>query len=320
VLELEKEPPQLRTPILDQPTIPMRRSVPPIGRHPRRGFTPAVQPLEGRRLLTAAATMTQAATFPDLESHPTLSDQAILYFSATMGTLTEVDLVTSGSFQSQSSAENLGASGCTIAVTTGASLAINVPTGAVPVTIPPITETFNASAFDGKLDYGGTSGKTFAPVTSRSAPQMTVLTSPADLAAFTGHFRIPISVSGHATESVTSSSNDLSTAFQTDTSATITVIYHYIPNLPDPGLPYGSPTSPPSGGAGAGSIQAGSARPGAFSTHLRDHGSSRTRKSSLHRHPHPFLRHGPRQAHHPRHHPRQPHLSRHHGPGSRTHS
>jgi hypothetical protein len=264
--------------------------------------------------------MTQAATFPDLESHPTLSDQAILYFSSTLGTLTEVDLVTSGSFQSQSSAENLGASGCTIAVTTGASLAINVPTGAVPVTIPPVTETFNASAFDGKLDYGGTSGKTFAPVTSRSTPQMTVLTSPTDLAAFTGHFRIPISVSGHATDSVASNSNDLSTAFRTDTSATITVIYHYIPNLPDPGLPYGSPTSSPSAGPGASGIQAASARSGAFSTHIRSHNSSRPRRSSLHRHPHPFLLHRLRHGHHPHHHPKQPHLSRHHGPSSRIHS
>jgi hypothetical protein len=61
-----------------------------------------------------------------------------------------------------------------------------------------------------------------------------VLTSPADLATFTGHFRIPLSVSGHATGSVTSGHGDVSTAFQTDTSATITIIYHYILNLPGP--------------------------------------------------------------------------------------
>jgi hypothetical protein len=261
--------------------------------------------------------MTQAATFPDLESHPTLSDQSLLYFSSTLGTLTEVDLVTSGWFQTQFSAENLGPSSCTIVGTTGGNLAINLPTGAMPVTIPPVTETFNASAFDGELDYGGTSGQTFAPATSYSMPQMTILTSPADLAAFTGHFRIPISVSGHATGSVASDGNDLSTAFQTDTSATITVIYHYIPHLPDPGPSNGSPTSSPFAGPGASGIHAASAHSGASSTHIRDHGSSRARKSSLHRHPHPFLLHGLRQVHHPRHHPRPPHLSRRHGPGSR---
>ena len=116
--------------------------------------------------------------------------------------------------------------------TTSGNLSINLPTGAIPVTIPSVTETFNASAFDGTLNYAGTSGKDFAPVTSSSAAQTTVLTSPADLAAFTGNFRIPISVSGHATGSAASSNGDLSDGFKTQTSVTITVIYHYIPNLP----------------------------------------------------------------------------------------
>ena len=117
--------------------------------------------------------MTQAETFPNLESLPTLSTQAILFFSSTMGTLTEVDVVTSGSFNSQFSAENLGPSSSTIEGTTSGNLSINVPTGAVPVTIPSVTQTFNASAFDGTLDYGGTSGKDFAPVTQSSTPQTT---------------------------------------------------------------------------------------------------------------------------------------------------
>ncbi len=113
-----------------------------------------------------------------------------------LGTLTEVDLVTSGSYSTEFHAENLGPSSTTIEGTTSGNLSINVPTGAIPVTIPSVTETFNASPFDGDLDYAGTSGKDFAPVTSSSAAQTMVLTSPADLAAFTGNFRIPISVSG----------------------------------------------------------------------------------------------------------------------------
>ncbi len=165
---------------MERPTTLVRSVFRPVARRPRRGFTPEARPLEGRQLLTATptATMTQTATFPDLESYPTLSDQALLYFSATMGTLTEVDLVTSGSFQSRFSAENLASSGGTITGTTTGNLAINVPTGPVPVVILPVTETFNASAFDGKLNDGGTSGKTFAAVTSSSTPRTTVLTSP----------------------------------------------------------------------------------------------------------------------------------------------
>ena len=198
--------------------------------------------------------MTQTATFPNLESLPNVATQAFLYFSSTMGTLTEVDLVTSGSYSSEFHAENLGPSSTTIEGTTSANLAINVPTGAIPVTVPSVTETYNASPFDGKLDDAGTSGKNFAPVTSSSAAETTVLNSPVDLAAFTGNFRIPISVSGHATGSVSSGNSDLSDGFNTQTSATITVTYHYIPNLPslDP-PPTNTNTSLPSPAVGAGS-------------------------------------------------------------------
>jgi hypothetical protein len=285
---------------MDQPTIFGRRFFPPIRRR-RRAFTPAVRPLEGRRLLTASATMTQTATFPDLESYPNLSDQALLYFSATMGTLTEVDLVTSGSFQSQFSAENLGPTSNAITGTTTGDLAINVPTGAMPVAIPAVSESFNASAFDGTLDYAGTSGKTFATVTSSSAPQTTVLTSPAALAAFIGHFRIPISVSGHAVGSVASSQGDVASAFRTDSSATITVIYHYIPNLPSleppPATPSPSagtgtgaaPTSATGTGSGSDFAPAPAVQPAASPNHAGRHGSWRTRVASHH-----FHRHGPK--------------------------
>ena len=133
-----------------------------------------------------------------------------------MGTLTEVDVVTSGSLQHAILCREPRVVEQHDHGNDERQLSINVPTGAIPVTIPSVTETFNASAFDGILvDYGGTSGKDFAPVTSSSAAQATVLTSPADLAAFTGNFRIPITVSGHATGSVTSSNGDLSDSFKT---------------------------------------------------------------------------------------------------------
>jgi hypothetical protein len=189
--------------------------------------------------------MTQTATFPNLESQPNVATQAFLYFSAPSGTLTEVDVVTSGSFSTQFQAENLGPTSSTIEGTTSGNLSINVPTGSIPVTIPSVTETFNAAAFDGTLGDTGPSGKDFAPVTSSSAPQTTVLTSPADLAAFTGNFRIPITVSGHATGSATSSNDDLSSAFNTQTSATVTIIYHYTPNPPSLNPPPSAgPTNP----------------------------------------------------------------------------
>jgi hypothetical protein len=260
----------LRPNVLKRLLLPLQ-----CGRRPRRRLTPVVRPLEGRRLLSApaagapppSAVMTQTATFPNLESLPNVSTQAILYFSSRMGTLTEVDLVTSGSFNSEFYAENLGSSSSTIEGTTSGNLSVNVPTGSIPVTIPSVTQTFDAQPFDGTLDYGGTSGKDFAPVTSSATPQTTVLTSPADLAAFTGNFRIPISVSGHATGSATSDNGNLSAGFKTQTSATITVIYDFIPDLPslDPS-PNTSPSSQPPGGPASANGMAPSGSPASSSS------------------------------------------------------
>ena len=199
-----------------------------------RRLAPAVVPLEDRRLLSgsSSAVMTQTATFPNIELAPKASSQAILYFSPTMGTLTEVDLVTSGSIGAGFQAENLGTTTTSIEGTVAGKISINAPTGEIPVTIPSLHWAFDAPAFDGTLDYGGISGKTIAPVTSDSTPQTTELTSPADLAAFTGHFRIPLSVSNDTTQSSAAADGKLSALFNTQTSATITVIYHFIPNLP----------------------------------------------------------------------------------------
>jgi hypothetical protein len=190
--------------------------------------------------------MTQSTTFPNLESAPNVATQAFLYFSSTMGTLTEVDVMTSGSYTTQFNAENMGASSSNITGTTSANLSINLPSGSIPVAIPSVAESFTAGPYDGTQNDAGTSGKQFAPESSSSATQTTVLTSPAALGAFTGEFRIPVTVSGHAIGSASSSNGQLSDNFTTQTSATITIVYHYIPNMGSPtgGSPSsGSPTS-----------------------------------------------------------------------------
>jgi trimeric autotransporter adhesin len=176
--------------------------------------------------------MTQTATFPNLESYPNVATQAFLYFSSTMGALTEVDVQTSGSFSSSFSAENLGSSASRIDGTSSALLTVNLPTGGLTLSIPSVTESFNAAPFDGTANDAGTSGKQFPAVSSSSAVQTTAFTSPAELAAFTGSFRVPITVSGHANGIATSTNNDSSSSFSTQTSVTITVVYHYTPNLP----------------------------------------------------------------------------------------
>ncbi len=137
--------------------------------------------------------------------------------------------------------------------TTNANLSINLPSGSLPLSIPSVSESFTAGPYDGTLNYSGTSGKEFATETSSSAPETTVLTSPSDLAAFTGQFRIPVTVSGHAMGSASATDGHLSDGFNTQTSVTLTIIYHYIPNLSSPTGSSSGSSAPSSGSSSSSS-------------------------------------------------------------------
>ena len=180
--------------------------------------------------------MTQTATFPNLESYPNVATQAFLYFSSTMGALTEVDVQTSGSFSSSFSAENLGSSASTINGTSSALLTVNVPTGRLPLSIPSGHRNRSkclAIRWHCERCRNQRQAISPAPITSSSAVQTAVFTSPADLAAFTGNFRVPITVSGHANGSAPhQQTSDASSNFSTQTSVTVTLVYHYTPSLP----------------------------------------------------------------------------------------
>jgi hypothetical protein len=159
---------------MNRPTLLERFCLPFVSNRRRRHqFTAAVIPLEDRRLLSnvpgldpSSAVMTQTAWFPNIQTNPTLSDQAILFFSPTMGTLKEVDVVTTGLFTAQ------------------------FGTGATSVKVNSISPTAQATEF----------------------------TDSAHLAAFTGSFRIPLSVAPSSSAG--------------DPTATIIVKYYFAPSLP----------------------------------------------------------------------------------------
>ena len=158
---------------------------------------------------------------------------------------------------------------------------VNVPTGGLPLSIPSVTQSFKASPYDGTTNDAGTSGKQFPAVTSSSAVQTTVFTRPADLAAFTGNFRVPITVSGHANGSATSTNNDASSNFSTQTSVTITLVYHYTPNLPSLDAPANGSGSQSSGQSTAGGGGGTSAKPAPAGTTGSNSGSTGASNASV---------------------------------------
>jgi hypothetical protein len=146
---------------MNRPTLLERFCLPFVSnRRRRRQFTAAVIPLEDRRLLStsagsglSSAVMTQTARFPNIVSFPDVSDQAILYFSPNMGILTEVGLMTSGSFTAQFGSggssvkvNSIGSAPQTTEFTDSAHLAAFTGNFRIPIRVTPSSSAGDPSA------------------------------------------------------------------------------------------------------------------------------------------------------------------------------
>ena len=160
-------------------------------------------------------------------------------FDPALGTLIAVDVVNSGSITSEFYTENLGSSPTTITGIVSGSLMAIGPAATIPVGIPQVTQTFDAAAYDGTTDFGGTSGKDFTPVVSSGAAALTI-TDPAALSGYVGNGPVTFTESANAVANASApTSGSMAAGFNTQAAATITVVYHYIPNDP----PLSSPQS-----------------------------------------------------------------------------
>jgi hypothetical protein len=93
------------------------------------------------------------------------------------------------------------------------------------VTIPSITQTFNATAYDGTLDFGGTSGTSFMGLTANQTNEETY-TDSATLAFFSGASMASFGFDASATSSATGAGN-ITSGFSTSASGLVSVKYTY---------------------------------------------------------------------------------------------
>lgn len=153
-------------------------------------------------------------------------------FDTTLGTLNSITFTYGGDFSSLFRFESLDA---TPAVVT-ANASINLTFGG------PISATQNlsssasraVSAFDGTIDFGGTSGGIFAPLFGPKSDTLTLLSG---LAAYEGLGSYAINVGANNASSASGPGN-LITQISTEALATIEVTYDYsVPStaVPEPG-------------------------------------------------------------------------------------
>ncbi len=178
---------------------------------------------------------TQTANYPltetPLTNNTTLS---FLQFTPSLGTLTSVDFQLVGHMDATIQFENLSANPATITTLDTLTLSIaqpNSPSTNLLTSTPNISTSTNVSAYDGTLDFSGSSGRTFH-LTQDMTVQSTI--TPPALGSFyvgTGSYAFPIAA--FANTSYTGPGN-LAIGFRTSASAAVTVTYNYTPAVPEP--------------------------------------------------------------------------------------
>ncbi|WP_334050115.1 PEP-CTERM sorting domain-containing protein [Alteromonas gracilis] len=93
------------------------------------------------------------------------------------------------------------------------------------ISIPLFTQSFNATAFDGSTDFGGTSGISFNDL-NVSKFESESYTDAATLNAFTGPGTISLDFTGIA-ETSASGAGNITASFSTQASGDVEVIYEY---------------------------------------------------------------------------------------------
>lgn len=153
-------------------------------------------------------------------------------FDPALGTLTEIDVSINGQITSDIKVENRDSSAATITGTVAGNVAVSGPDFYSAFATTSQNQTFNASAFDGVLDFAGTSGKDFGAI-SVPGTRAFILGTATQIADYTGTGTLTIYEEAQATSGATGGGN-LTASIDSSASATVTVTYRYIPenNLP----------------------------------------------------------------------------------------
>lgn len=166
-----------------------------------------------------------------LQSTNFTSSVSVPKFDPMLGTLNKVTLKLAGHVEGMAQFESLDADPATIDMQLAAQIVLQRPDmSMLVVTLPLIMTTDNVLAFDGVIDFGGTSGKSY-PMLSADDMNTVMTMSAMDLALFTGpgNIMLPVVATGASTGS---GAGNLLLQFATSASANVMVTYDY--TVPEP--------------------------------------------------------------------------------------
>jgi hypothetical protein len=144
--------------------------------------------------------------------------------------LTGISFELEGDVEGNASFESLDGAPATILMNLQATITLTDPSANVLATVIPVANTSdNVTAFDGVVDFGGTSGKSYLGLTGSDSDTGNSV----DFLAFTGVGNILLPITGTGTSNGSGAGN-LVLQFSTTAGASASVTYTYAP-VPEPG-------------------------------------------------------------------------------------
>ena len=135
--------------------------------------------------------------------------------------------------------ESLDGAPATVTMNLQATITLQRPDNSVLATVIPLAQTVdNVAAFDGTIDFLGTSGKTYAAL-SGDKSETAVTTAPADLALFSGPGTITLPAAAAGTSNGSGAGN-LVLQWNTSASVGASIVYCYHCTSPVDGTTWGA--------------------------------------------------------------------------------
>jgi hypothetical protein len=154
-------------------------------------------------------------------------------FDPSLGTLTGVTLNLTGQVSGSSAFESLDSTPSTVTMNLQATITLERPDkSSLVATLPTATTVDSVSAFDGSIDFLGTSGRTHAGQNASDVQSVTINSPSPDLALFIGKGTISLPITGVGS-STASGSGNLQVQFLASAGASAVLTYQFA-TVPEP--------------------------------------------------------------------------------------
>lgn len=193
-----------------------------------------------------AATQTQqvTATFTPFTTGGSQT-QTVAQFDPALGTLTGVQVILNGTLTSHVKVESFDGAPSNFAAQVNGNLQLQGPGIQSLAVTPSLSENAQLTAFDGTLDFGGTSGHDFGAQSAQASRSASLTAGQNDLSAWIGTGNVSLTEAAQSSSTMAGSGNE-DTQVCSEGSGTVQVIYSYTPNVaPQSPPPVSPPASPP---------------------------------------------------------------------------